>query len=165
MLLSAMLGLLNVLEGVKSRKISIISAPPHPWKVEDWEKWLTSGLKFCLPNEFALDSGNTQDAILDASEQALNEISKHPPREEPAPGSGYDNLEPRSGAMSPTGPYEGRVLEEAVDNQVFRDLRQMLFIPILHTEYRRFVVLRSSQSIPPEKDLVGECTLMWSHFC
>jgi len=51
-----------------------------------------------------------------------------------------------------TKPLDGRALEQAVDNQVFDDLRQMLFMPVLHTEYRRFVVLCSTQAIPPDRD-------------
>lgn len=147
-----MLGLINVLEGAKTGKLSIISAPPHPWKAEDWGKWSRDSSSLCLSDNLTAGS---QDAILDLSEKALSEFAD-PPTVEMAKGVSEcdcpEELKARPMDKARTKPLDGRALEQAVDNQVFDDLRQMLFMPVLHTEYRRFVVLRSTQAIPPDRD-------------
>jgi hypothetical protein len=160
-----MLGLVGVLEGAKAGKLSIISAPPHPWKVEDWGKWSMDSSSLCLSDELTTGSGGAQDAILDSSEKALLEFADPPTVDIAKKLSECDC--PKELKLGPTDrarakPLDGRALEQAVDNRVFDDLRQMLFMPVLHTEYRRFVVLRSTQAIPPDrdyKDSVRNCNM------
>jgi hypothetical protein len=48
-------------------------------------------------------------------------------------------------------------LEAAIEQQVFADLRQMMLIPALHTEYRRFIVLRERDQTS-EKDGIYNAT-------
>ena len=122
-----MLGLLNLLEGVKKGQLSITSAPPHPWKTDDWSKWLEASSEVCIPGGFVGNPVDTQDAILDAAEKALSELIKTMPLS------------------------TDREQEETVDERVFEDLHQMMFIPILHTEYRRFIVLRATRDKVPLK--------------
>jgi hypothetical protein len=157
-----MTGLFNVLQGVKAGKLSVLSAPPHPWKVEDWGKWSKTSASFSMPDDFTADSGAAQDAILNTAEKALKEFANPPPVETISECSCPEDVKKVGLVAKPrTPPLDGRALEQAVDNQVFDDLRQMLFMPVLHTEYRRFVVLRPTQAIPSDrdcKDSVCECT-------
>jgi hypothetical protein len=156
-----MMGLVNVLEGVKAGKLSILTAPPHPWKVDDWKEWSRMNSSFCMPDVFTGDSGDTQDAILDSSEKALREFANPPaPEAIPPECDCTEKNKPRSKVKARPRPLDGRALEQAVDNQVYDDLRQMLFMPVLHTEYRRFVVLRPTQAFlsePEIKDSVRVC--------
>lgn len=133
---SAMTGLLNLLEGVKKGQISITTAPPHPWKVIDWAEWLEAGSDFCMPGNFIRSPEGTQDAILDAAEKALHDF-----------GHRNSTLQER---------------KKLIDQRVFDDLRQMMFIPVLHTEYRRFIVLHamSDQELKDwKKDSIEHVTL------
>jgi hypothetical protein len=160
-----MLGLVNVLEAAKAGKLSIISAPPHPWKVEDWGKWSRDSSNLCLSDDLTADSQEAQDAILDSTEKALLEFADPPTVDIAKKFSECDcpkELKPGPMDKTQTKPLDGRALEQAVDNHVFEDLRQMLFMPVLHTEYRRFVVLRPTQAIPPDrdhKDSVRKCNI------
>lgn len=130
---SAILGLLNLLEAVKKGQISITTAPPHPWKIDEWSEWLKSGSSICMPENLITEPGETEDAILDAAEKIL-----------------HDTI-----GRKTTG--QERIIDEAI----FADLRQMMFIPVLHTEYRRFIVLRASydREVPHIKDSVRSIIL------
>jgi hypothetical protein len=131
--------LLAVLEAVKTGMLSIFSAPPKPWKIDEWSKWIAASLELGLP---PVDSTDSDEAILDAAKKALEAAANPVPSPTPpACGCTFPSK------MDPDVPMKhyrlsGTALDEAVDRKVFEDLRQMMLIPVLHTEYRHFVVIR-----------------------
>jgi hypothetical protein len=133
------MALLTVLEAVKTGMLSILSAPPNPWKIDEWSKWIAANLELGLP---PVDFIDPDGAILDAAEKALEAAANPVPSPTPpACGCTFPTKMDPDVTMKHRRLSE-RALDEAVDRKVFEDLRQMMLIPVLHTEYRHFVVIR-----------------------
>lgn len=131
----ALNALFKVLEAVKNGLLAIQSAPPNPWKLDEWSKWLSTNLEMGLPSQLGINSPDADEGILEAAERALEEFIAKDQR-----SSGKSGLQdfrvPQASIPS---------LENKVDQQVFEDMRQMMLIPYLHTEYRLFIALRDDR--------------------
>lgn len=139
---SVITALLTILNAVKKGTLSMLSAPPHPWKVDEWSKWLEVQLELDLFG----GSLDPDEAILNAAEKALDMVASPPAPQRPNCSCTYP-VDTGLFDVKMTRPrLIGRVLEEAVDKSVFQDLRQIMSIPVLHTEYRHFVVTRDPEA-------------------
>jgi hypothetical protein len=133
------MALLTVLEAVKTGMLSILSAPPNPWKIDEWSKWIAASLEI---GHSPVDSTDPDETILDAAEKALEAAANPVPSPTPPACGCTLPVKVDPGITRKHHRLSGRALDEAVDRKVFEDLRQMMLIPVLHTEYRHFVVIR-----------------------
>lgn len=113
----------------------MLNAPPNPWKYDELSGWLETSLTLGKSLEGSISN---QLAMTEAAEKALEDFV----------------LRSRNASLD----FQRQRLsldidiEKAIEEQVFADLRQMMLIPALHTEYRRFMVLRDKDQITQSRN-------------
>lgn len=145
----------TILEAIDTRSIYMLSAPPNPWKYDELSDWLDSSL---ILGPSLQDHNSNKLAILEAAEKALDEFLRplSTSKDTTAPCDCMETVKaslerPQTRRLAFDSQRRDllpeKELESVIEQQVFADLRQMMFIPALHTEYRRFVVLREKDQI------------------
>ncbi|KAG8759505.1 hypothetical protein FRC14_005793 [Serendipita sp. 396] len=137
------------LEAIRQGSLIMTPAPPHPWRLDEWKGWLET-MSSAFLETLTRKSYEADEAILDAAENALDAFTNPKPPSSLDCSCAKSSLQPGWEARAIPKSRTGPALEDAIDNQVFEDLRQMMLVPVIHTEYRQFVVTRN-RSISPGK--------------
>ncbi|KAG8816746.1 hypothetical protein FRC17_000205 [Serendipita sp. 399] len=131
------------LEAIRQGNLIMTSTPPHPWKLDEWQAWLAA-MSSPFLETLTQKPYEADEAILDSAEEALNMFSNPVPPQSPDCSCAKERLRPGWETQSAAPKVRsGTELEETIDAQVFEDLRQWMLIPVVHTEYRQFVVARN----------------------
>ncbi|CCA77966.1 hypothetical protein PIIN_00680 [Serendipita indica DSM 11827] len=135
--------LIAVVEAIRDGHLSMTTAPPYPWKTDDWTAWIERSFLETIDGVASARSTEAIDSILDIAEAALEEfrtklLDAKKMRQE------LEEKEAKLGGFSRSRPpvtLQTRELVKSIGEQVFKDLRQVMLVPVMHTEYRQFVVL------------------------
>jgi hypothetical protein len=119
-----------------------MSTPPNPWKVDELARWFDRTSSFSYPGILFNDKEDIDGAILDDAEKAFKELSE-PSTRRLELDCGCLTRQTNGGNRFPISPGQPSHadLEITVNDKVSESLRQMMLLPVFHTEYRQFLVL------------------------